>query len=183
MNDNLPLRDVMRREFVGVAPSDTAASTARLLAAEEAAYAIVVQGGTPQGLLAPTALYEALAVEEDSERPVEAIMDPNPVVLAPDATVDEAASLLADISTGAIIVEDDGDALGLVTSSDVIGPLTTRATAEPANPSLRTGTARDQSGDEADDYSRQSVCEGCGTLTADLADFNGQLLCPDCRSV
>ena len=32
-------------------------------------------------------------------------------------------------------------------------------------------------------FSDQGICERCGALTSELASFNGQLLCADCRDV
>jgi len=34
-----------------------------------------------------------------------------------------------------------------------------------------------------DRFQNQSICEGCGTLASDLAGFNGQMLCPECRDL
>ncbi|GAB3681548.1 CBS domain-containing protein [Salinarchaeum chitinilyticum] len=35
----------------------------------------------------------------------------------------------------------------------------------------------------SEQYSNQSVCESCGTLSADLQVVNGQSICPECRDV
>lgn len=181
MDTTLPLRDVMRREFVGVGPGDTVAETAGLLASEGAQWAIVLSGGAPRGLITPTVLYESLSGEAASETRVESVMDGDPLVMQPDATVGEAAAVLSD-AAAAIIVEADQEAVGLVTPVDLLGALTARPTAETTDPGMNPNAAREQPADD-DDFARQSVCEACGTLTADLAEFNGQLVCPNCRSV
>jgi hypothetical protein len=31
--------------------------------------------------------------------------------------------------------------------------------------------------------SDQSICQGCGALSPDLVEIDGQPLCPDCRDV
>jgi len=36
---------------------------------------------------------------------------------------------------------------------------------------------------QGDTVSTQGVCESCGSLVGDLGDFNGQLLCRECRDV
>ncbi|MFC7046249.1 hypothetical protein ACFQH6_13255 [Halobacteriaceae archaeon GCM10025711] len=33
------------------------------------------------------------------------------------------------------------------------------------------------------EYSNQSICEICGSLTRELSNFNGQLICSDCLEV
>lgn len=58
------------------------------------------------------------------------IMTRDPVVIAPDSTLQEAAQVMRDIDTGIIPVCDDGRLLGMLTDRD----LAVRATAEGKDP-------------------------------------------------
>nr|WP_232745117.1 hypothetical protein [Halorubrum aethiopicum] len=58
---------------------------------------------------------------------------------------------------------------------------TTRSgTADAARGSERARTA---SSTDAGGVPTQGVCEVCGALVPDLADANGQAICPNCREV
>jgi CBS domain-containing protein len=58
------------------------------------------------------------------------VMTSDPASVRSDATAAEAATLMRDNDTGAIVVEDDGNLRGLVTDRDIV----VRAVAEGQNP-------------------------------------------------
>jgi hypothetical protein len=100
--------------------------------------------------------------------------DPPPVV-APDATVDDAVAALTDPDVVVVVVADDGEVYGTVGPRDLVAVRASRS--PPESPPAATVQA---TGDGP--YSEQSICEACGALSRELAGYNGQLLCPDCRS-
>jgi CBS domain-containing protein len=182
MNEAFALRDVMRREFVGVGESDTLEGTVSLLAEEGAECAVVLRGSDPVGLVTPSVINEAIADDVNPKTQIAMLMDDAPPVMGPADRFEEAASRLGEGGPRAIVVADEDGVVGLLTATQALDAIAARI-GEAANP--EPGTVAATAGAETDDdeYARQSVCEGCGSLAADLTAFNGQLLCPDCRDV
>lgn len=182
MNEAFALRDVMRREFVGVGESDTLDGTMALLAAEGAECAVVLRGNDPVGLVTPSVINEAMADGVNPKTQIAMLMDDAPPTMSPEDRLEEAASLLGEGGPRAIVVADEDGVVGLLTAAHVLDALSARMneaiTPEPGTVAATAGAESDE-----DEYARQSVCEGCGSLAADLTSFNGQLLCPDCRDV
>lgn len=182
MNEAFALRDVMRREFVGVGESDTLDGTVSLLAEEGAECAIVLRGNDPIGLVTPAVINEAIADGVNEKTQIAMLMDDAPPVMGPDDRLEEAASLLGEGGPRAIVVADGDGVVGLLTATQALDAISARmgeaVTPEPGTVAAAAGAETDD-----DEYARQSVCEGCGSLAADLTAFNGQLLCPDCRDV
>lgn len=185
MVEDLTVRDVMTREFVGVSESDSVADVAGLMVEEGASPIAVVRGSEPIGTIAPGTMIGALLGEDtDGDRSVDGIMQHPPRSVRPELSLAEAAAILADADTNHVFVSGDDGILGVLTENDVITAVTSILTTEP-------------SGTFDDDYdaavsveeevpgtmSSQSVCEVCGTLKTNLENVNGQLVCDDCRAV
>ncbi|WP_248516025.1 CBS domain-containing protein [Salinarchaeum laminariae] len=111
------------------------------------------------------------------------------------------------------VANGDAELVGVVTEADVIAAASTVVTqpgaTEVGGPEGLGGTERigsqdtrstqtgavagtaqatadpddEQPVDPSEQYSNQSVCESCGTLSADLQVVNGQSICPECRDV
>lgn len=177
MAEEVALREVIHQEYVGVTESDTVAGTLSLLADEGVECAVVLRGGEAIGLVTPQDLYPVLTDEDLDGTPVTDVMRDPPPTLDPADTVAMAETLLVESGTPRVLVADDGDVVGLVDARDVLRVKTARQTETPPETQVSPQAA------EQDSYSAQSVCEGCGSLAADLREFNGQLLCSDCRSV
>ncbi|MFB6111426.1 MAG: HPP family protein [Halobacteriaceae archaeon] len=188
MDDSFALRDVMRREFVGVAEGDDLRETVALLDAESSEYAVVLDGADAVGLIGPSVVYGALGGDREGSPSVGEVMVDVPAVLGPGDRLGEALDLLGGDGPGAVVVADTEGVIGIVTAHDALSALSARPNAgsnAPRQAEPEPGSVAAAANTEADDdsYSRQSVCEACGSLSADLAEFNGQLLCPDCREV
>lgn len=187
MNEAFALRDVMRREFVGVAESDTLAGTVALLDEEGLECAVVMRGGEAVGLVTPSVVNRAVAGGVDFDTPVSELMITDPVVLGPADRLGEAAAMLGTGGPRAVVVADKEDVLGVLTPRGALDAIAARATdtdsPEPETPEPGSVAAAAGAEADGDEYARQSVCEACGSLAADLTEFNGQLLCPDCRDV
>lgn len=118
----------------------------------------------------------------------------------PDALVETVELLLREDAESAV-VQRGHTPVGVLTQRDVLaalveGPPPSEATvAEAMTESVPTADATrrvsvtametapagvDRAGDTFQD---QSLCEGCGSLAGELVSFNGQVLCPECRSL
>jgi CBS-domain-containing membrane protein len=186
MIGDVTVREIMTREYVGISESDSVGAAADLLVAENGEAAVVLRGSDPVGMLTVTDALAHLARDGTGDEPVADVMSGTTPTVPPDHGYLDAANTLAEAATESLLVVDDGELVGLVTRRDVVGatasvggPETVTAEAAPA-----TAVAAESDPDHAvSNYSSQSVCEICGSLTPELQNFNGQLICGDCREL
>jgi CBS domain-containing protein len=188
MNTDVTVREVMDREYVGVSESDGLVDTVELLLREGAEAAVVLRGTEPVGVVSERDVL-ALVVEgpDPAEATVADAMTESLATIEPDASLEAAADRMSGWETRRLVVTNGAEPLGIITEHDL---LTTR-THEPAQGMGETpvesgpGTARafDAETEAEDTFEDQGICEVCGALTRDLAAFNGQLLCSDCRDM
>jgi CBS domain-containing protein len=212
MENDVTVRGVITREYVGVSESDTVQDTVELMREEQASSVIVLRGSDPvgivtewdvMGLVADGADPAVTAVSEIMSSPVRSVGADTPLV--------DAAGIMSSENIRNLLVEDadGGEVVGALTDRDVIAAVAslqktlgapTVGTTAPAGAGAEasptaegaTGAVRDRSetattgvngNGEPDAYASQGVCETCGKLTDDLRDINGQLVCPDCQEI
>jgi len=186
MDPAVTVREVMTREYVGVTESDPVDGAVELLLKEGAEVVLVQRGERLCGVLTPA---DALAV--DGEATVAEAMREAPRPVAPGESVVEAVGRMADLAAACLPVVGEDGIEGVVTRGDVVGAAATYgarpegvAGSEPVTATAAMAAADAGDGGAAEDgYSAQSVCEACGSLASDLREFNGQLVCADCREV
>jgi len=91
-----------------------------------------------------------------------------------------------------LLVTESEELVGVVTADDLLtatasllenGSEPREDTDAVASTSAGAVADRTVSPSPESEYSSQSVCESCGSLTQQLQNFNGQMLCADCRDV
>ncbi|AKH98108.1 CBS domain-containing protein [Halanaeroarchaeum sulfurireducens] len=180
----LTLRDVMTREFVGVSPSDTVVGAVRLIREEGGYNAVVLQGREPKGVLTAGDVLDALAAGEDVEtRTVGDVMQTDAPSLSPDVDIGEAATTMLSTDSDVVLVNGDDGLLGIVTARELARYTWGRTNRSDQRPDELNEELGEQTATATEEYSTQSICEVCGSLSHDLVNVNGQLLCPDCREV
>ena len=193
MEPELSVRDVLTKEYVGVSESDTVLGAVRLMRQERTGSVLVVRGSEPVGIMTEWDVLGVVADEDDPDSmSVESVMSTPVVSIEPDRSLSDAADLMARDNIRNLVITDEDGVVGMLTQRDVIAAAGsfTGATSMPNDEEL-TGTASPGStvtGEQllsngGDEYSRQGVCESCGSLADELWESNGQLLCTDCRSV
>lgn len=191
MRTDISVRDVMTRAYLGVSESDPIEETAELMLDEEASVIAVIRGSELRGVVNERQLVRALLADDRAgDDPIESCMTAQPPTIPTAAGLSEAATILADADTDHLFVlNGDGELVGVLSENDMLTAvtsiLTTEVPLEGEEESVATDLDEEIEDDTAElaDLSVQSVCEVCGTLKSDLANFNGQLVCSDCRSV
>ena len=183
MQSEITVREVMNREYVGVSESDDLLETVELLLDEEAESAVVLRGSEPVGVMTERDVLQLLVDGPDpGEATVGDAMTGEVPTVAPESTVEVAADQMSTMASGRLVVTDGGKPVGILTERDLIATRTYQREEMTATPA--TGeSSRANDAETTDSFQDQSICEACGTLTRDLASFNGQLLCPDCRAM
>jgi len=208
MDAEMTVREIMTREYVGVSESDPVDDVVALMREEPADQVVVLRGSEPVGMLTPADVLALVGEDVDArETAVGDVMSGTVPSVAPDRNVVAAAGEMADDGVRSLLVTDGEAVVGVVSERDVVratATLADRATlstppgagAPEGAPATGTGnggadvdeygTAEPaEYGAEAadDEYSTQSVCEVCGSLTPGLQSHNGQLVCGDCREM
>lgn len=179
MNTDVTVRDVMHPNYVGVSESDSIVETVDLMLDEGVESAVVLRGTDPVGVLTERDVLAQVAdgtVEEASV--ADAMTDRVPTV-PPNRGVDDAASVMDTEGVRGLIVTDGDEPVGVVTEHDLFSAATLEA---PGEPEVLVANGVDEGGNPGG-FSNQSICEECGTLSRDLVDVSGHLLCTNCRDL
>jgi CBS domain-containing protein len=191
---DVTVRELMDREYLGVSESDDLVDTVELLLREGADTAVVLRGSEPIGLLTPEDVM-ALVVEgpDPGSATVGEAMTAHVPTVEPDLGLREAADTMSAQDARRLVVTRDPaeTPAGIITAHDVFAiraadvEAGTDEMAEADRVAAGPGSAlaTDVEAEDAADFDDQGICEACGTLTGDLAAFNGQLLCADCRDM
>lgn len=189
MNRDVTVQDVMDREYVGVNESDDLVETVELLLRNDVDTAVVQRGSEHVGVLTHEDVL-ALLVEgpEPTEATVGDAMTESVPTVSPETGLDAAADRMSARESGRLVVTNGSEPLGIVSERDLLA--SRGLTSRPENREEGTLVAGVGSGTELEEtqtagsgFEDQSICEGCGTFASDLSSFNGQLLCPDCRTI
>lgn len=191
MNADVTVREVVDREYIGVSESDSLRDTVELLLDEGVECALVLRGTSPVGMLTDRDILRELVGETDAAEATAADAMRNSVpTIDADASLPMAIDRVSAESTRHLIVEEGPgeEPLGLLTEHDLLAStrmdVTGQGDGQPQQPNPNRGvSARADEAAETESFDEQSICESCGALARDLAVFNGQLLCTDCRSI
>lgn len=191
MNADISVREVMDREYLGVSESDDLLATVELFLGEGVDTAVVLRGSEPVGVLT---CRDVLSMLLDGPDPADATvrdaMTETVPTVPPRTTLAAAAEELSTRDARRLVVtEGDAEPLGVLTEHDVLAtrpfgdeigrPGEGLAIQEGAETALET----EERPTPVEGYQEQGICEVCGTFTGDLAAFNGQLVCGDCREM
>lgn len=179
----LTLRDVMTRDFVGVSESDTVHGAVRLMREDGVQNAVVLRGSEPVGAVSAADVLDLLVSDDDPDSTtVGSVMREEAPTLGPDSALGDVATAMLSNDSDLVLVESADELLGIITARDLARYALGSADSPDREPVVdRTEATLEGEADTS--YSNQSICEVCGSLSRDLVNVNGQLLCPDCRAV
>lgn len=191
MHEEVTVREVMNREYVGASESDALLETSELLIREDEDTALVLRGNEPVGIVSDRDVLAYIVGGGDPETAsVGDAMRESVPTIDPDARLPEARDRMATRSVEWLLVTGNGEPLGTLTEHDILSTarLESETTDSPEDDRQVATTGQEATtdgiGSVADDsFEEQGICSACGKFTRDLASFNGQLLCADCRDV
>jgi CBS domain-containing protein len=184
MVDEVTVRDVMTREFVGVSESDSVGEVIDVLLSDGASGVVVLRGKEPVGMVTERDLLASLTSPSGTDTPIADAMSVGCPTVPPDRGLADAAATLSSEEVSHLLVVEREEPVGVLMTQDVI------AASASALSSVDRGRERDREFDrenrtrhdrDEDTYSTQSVCEACGSLMPGLQTVNGESVCADCR--
>lgn len=204
MNSDATVRDVITREYVGVSESDSVQGAVRLMREDQASSVLVLRGNDPVGIMTE---WDVLGLVADGGDPgdytaADVMSSPVESVTA-ETPLTDAAGMMSRENIRNLLVEEDGETLGVLTDRDIIAAVASLQRTRDrglgaemdGDPSMEatdgngldTGVGTNEIGDDVNANSAafvtQGVCEVCGALSETLYETNGQLVCPDCQEM
>jgi acetoin utilization protein AcuB len=119
----LTVRDVMVTDLVTVSPTDTAREAYRLMRDRRFRHLPVLHGGRLVGILSDRDLRPVLLSPGLARARVAELMSEDLTIVSPDASVEDAASLLVVKKIGCLPVLDGDRLVGIVTETDLLAVL------------------------------------------------------------
>jgi len=125
------VREIMETKLVTISASERLSMVEDIMTLGRVRHMPVVQGGRLVGVVSERDLLRAslseLSEHRDAERrmflhvvEISRVMSTPPIVIGPDATIREAALLMADRKIGCLPVVENDELIGLVTETDVL---------------------------------------------------------------
>lgn len=114
--------DIARKNVVTVEPDAAVAEAVRTMYGETVGSVVVVEDGTPLGLVTDRDLAMAVLDEEfDAERtPVREFLDENPITIDAEDGIYDLVELLSEQGMRRVPVVEDGELAGIISISDVV---------------------------------------------------------------
>ena len=198
MEGEVTVRDVMTHDYVGVNESDSVLGAVELMDEEGVGCVVVLRGSDPVGIMTESDVLSLLASGGDpSGTEVSALMSDPVVSVRADRALSDAAGTMSREDIRRLVVTNDDDLVGVLSERDVISASASlsgvptydgKSPREMGDPMGNESLGGDQVSataetDDRHEYSDRSICETCGTLSRELTNVNGQLICADCRNV
>ena len=118
----MQIADVMRREFITVAPEDTLGEVARKMVDKSMGAVIVKDYGRLIGILTERDMLKAMAARvHTSDARVRQWMTPDPITITPDVTLDEASQIMLENNFRHLPVMEGSTVVGYVSLRRVVG--------------------------------------------------------------
>ena len=129
--DNIRVRDIMQEKIVTISAGDRLSTVEDIMTLGGVRHMPVVRAGTLVGVVSERDLLRASLSNlsdfgNDQRRAflqavvIQRVMSSPAIVIPPDATVEEAAHVMAERKIGCLPVLDGEDLLGMVTETDVL---------------------------------------------------------------
>ena len=125
------VRDIMGKQLVTISAGDRLSTVEDIMTLGHVRHMPVVQGGRLVGVVSERDLLRAslsvLSDHRDAERraflhvvEIARVMSTPPIVIEPEATIDEAALIMAEKKIGCLPVLDKDRLVGMITETDVL---------------------------------------------------------------
>lgn len=118
------LADVMRTDYVEVAPEDTLGEVAQKMVDAKTGAVVVKDFGRLIGILSERDMLKAMAGRvHTSESRVREWMTPDPICVTPDTPLEEAAQIMLDNEFRHLPVLEDGRVIGVASLRRVVAAM------------------------------------------------------------
>lgn len=116
-----PVRDVMTKKLITIQTTDQPLVATQVMIRHDIGSVVVTKSGRPVGILTDRDIMKKLCPEERCRKvTAEEIMSSPLITIGADAKLDEAVELMTDEGIRRLLVEEDGEIVGIVTIKDLM---------------------------------------------------------------
>ena len=171
------VKEAMKTNLAIVEPNTTVLDAAKIMKKRNIGNVIVVKKNQPVGILTESDILKKVVAE--GKKPEECMVKDNmstPVVITdPYITLEKAMNIMGKCNVRRLPVIENDKLIGIITQKDIslISPILHEISRE-----WYDIKSRDESYYKKQVFS--GICQDCGTLSANLKNIDGRLLCEDC---
>ncbi len=177
MNREVIVKEAMKTNLAIVKPNVSVLEAARLMKKRKIGNVIVVEKKQPIGILTESDILKKVVAEGKYAKDVlvKDVMSTPIIVVDPYITLEEAMKTMGKCNVRRLPVIEKDELIGIITQKDIsiMSPVLHEISRE-----WYDITVRDESHLQKQIFSGK--CEDCGTLSANLKNVEGRLLCEDC---
>ena len=177
MARDILVKEAMKTNLVIVKPTITVLEAAKLMKNRKIGNVIVVEKKQPIGILTESDILKKVVADGKNAKDilVKNVMSTPIIVIDPYVTLEEAMKTMGKCNVRRLPVIENNELIGIITQRDIsmISPILHEISRE-----WYDITVRDETHLKKQIFSGK--CEDCGTLSANLKNIDGRLLCEDC---
>ena len=177
MSHEVIVKEAMKTNLAIVKPEITVFEAAQMMKKRKIGNVLVVQGKLLVGILTESDIIKKVVAEgkKPKDVKVEEVMSTPVIVIDPYSNLEEAMKTMGKCNIRRLPVIEDDKLIGIITQKDIskISPILHEISREWYDITVRDETF----------YKKQvfsGKCEDCGTLSPNLKNVDGRLLCDDC---
>ena len=177
MGKEVIVKEAMKTNLAMVKPKITVLEAAKLMKKRKIGNVIVVEKKQPVGILTESDILKKVVAEGKNAKDVlvKNVMSTPIIVIDPYVSLEEAMKTMGKCNVRRLPVIENNELIGIITQKDIsiISPILHEISRE-----WYDITVRDETHLKKQIFSGK--CEDCGTLSANLKNIDGRLLCEDC---
>ena len=177
MGREIIVKEAMKTNLAMVKPITTILEAAKIMKKRKIGNVIIVEKEQPIGILTESDILKKVVAEGKNVNDVivKDVMTTPIVVIDPYVTLEEAMETMGKCNVRRLPVTENDKLIGIITQKDIsrMSPILHEISREWYDITVRDETH----------YKKQifsGKCEDCGTLSANLKNVDGRLLCDDC---
>jgi CBS domain-containing protein len=177
MSREVIVKEAMKTNIAKLEPNMTVLEAAQLMQKRKIGNVIVVEKKQPIGILTESDILKKVVAEGKNAKDVlvKDVMSTPIIVIDPYVTLEEAMKTMGKCNVRRLPVCENDELIGIITQKDIsrMSPVLHEISRE-----WYDITVQDESHLKKQIFSGK--CEDCGTLSINLKNIDGRLLCEDC---
>ena len=177
MAQEVIVKEAMKINLAIVNPDISVLDAAKLMKKRGLGNVLVVEKKQPVGILTESDILRKVVAEGENPKDVIAknVMSTPVIIIDPYCSLEDAMKTMSKCNVRRLPVIENNELIGIITQKDItmISPILHEISREWHDIKVRDETH----------YKKQvfsGKCEDCGTLSANLKNVDGRLLCEDC---
>ena len=182
LESNIPVREIMNRDVIGVDPDDTAEVAAQMMNRYDVGNLVVIRSKKAIGIVTEEDLVRKLVSKNllPEKVKIEDIMTSPLITVSPNTSLTSAMRIMLKNNIRRLPIVEDRKLVGIITNKDLlsVSPELNRILIDliEINRDLEMKVPEETS----EKAVFQGKCDICGVLSENLREVDGMLLCEDC---